>query len=62
MRRPSPRWLPRTLRARLTAGLVVLLAVASLGVGLTTAFALEGFLVRRLDQQLTAAGGRFTRL
>ncbi|MER7873435.1 HAMP domain-containing sensor histidine kinase [Streptomyces solisilvae] len=52
-------WLPRTLRARLTAGLVVLLAVASLAVGLTTVFALEGFLVRRVDQQLTAAGGRF---
>ncbi|MDX3228902.1 sensor histidine kinase [Streptomyces sp. ME19-01-6] len=51
--------LPRTLRARLTAGLVVLLAVASLAVGLTTVLALEGFLVRRVDQQLTAAGGRF---
>lgn len=51
--------LPRTLRARLTAGLVVLLAAASLAVGLTTVLALEGFLVRRLDQQLTAAGGRF---
>ncbi|GAA1301019.1 sensor histidine kinase [Streptomyces javensis] len=63
MTRPLTRWLcwwpPRTLRARLTAGLVVLLAVASLAVGLTTVFALEGFLVRRLDQQLTAAGGRF---
>ncbi|MEU4892616.1 HAMP domain-containing sensor histidine kinase [Streptomyces sp. NPDC044780] len=63
MRRPRtarlPGWLPRTLRARLTAGLVVLLAVACLAVGLTTVFALEGFLVRRLDQQLTAAGGRF---
>ncbi|MEU0845196.1 HAMP domain-containing sensor histidine kinase [Streptomyces sp. NPDC005962] len=53
------RRLPRTLRARLTAGLVVLLAVASLAVGLTTVFALEGFLVSRLDQQLTATGGRF---
>ncbi|OMI41090.1 two component sensor kinase [Streptomyces sparsogenes DSM 40356] len=64
MRRPPlPRALravlPRTLRARLTAGLVVLLAVASLAVGLTTVLALEGFLVRRLDQQLVAAGGRF---
>ncbi|WP_055558287.1 ATP-binding protein [Streptomyces sp. NBRC 110028] len=63
MRRPllagPVRWLPRTLRARLTAGLVVLLAVASLTVGLTTVLALEGFLVRRLDQQLTATAGRF---
>ncbi|WPB88773.1 sensor histidine kinase [Streptomyces malaysiensis] len=62
MTRPRTRltgWLPRTLRARLTAGLVVLLAVASLAVGLTTVFALEGFLVLRVDQQLTAAGGRF---
>lgn len=64
MSRPSlPRALraalPRTLRARLTTGLVVLLAVASVAVGLTTVLALEGFLVRRLDQQLIAAGGRF---
>ncbi|MGW3570689.1 sensor histidine kinase [Streptomyces sp. NPDC000941] len=59
MRRALQAVLPRTLRARLTAGLVVLLAAASLAVGLTTVLALEGFLVRRLDQQLTAAGGRF---
>ncbi|MDW6059060.1 ATP-binding protein [Streptomyces sp. FXJ1.4098] len=62
-RRPLPRALraalPRTLRARLTAGLVVLLAAASLAVGLTTVLTLENFLVRRLDQQLTAVGGRF---
>ncbi|WP_329077684.1 HAMP domain-containing sensor histidine kinase [Streptomyces niveus] len=51
--------LPRTLRAQLTTGMVVLLAVACLAVGITTVLALEGFLVRRLDQQLTASDGRF---
>ncbi|MFC9624969.1 sensor histidine kinase [Streptomyces sp. NPDC056930] len=55
MRRP----VPHTLRGQLTAGLVLLLAVACLAVGITTALALEGFLVSRLDQQLTASGGRF---
>ncbi|MBO8191225.1 HAMP domain-containing histidine kinase [Streptomyces oryzae] len=50
---------PRSLRARLTVGLVVLLAAACLAVGVTTVLALEGFLVRRLDQQLAASGGRF---
>ncbi|MEU0835501.1 HAMP domain-containing sensor histidine kinase [Streptomyces sp. NPDC005969] len=55
MRRPPP----HTLRGQLTAGLVLLLAAACLAVGLTTVLALEGFLVRRLDQQLTASGGRF---
>ncbi|MFJ8386526.1 sensor histidine kinase [Streptomyces sp. NPDC094438] len=56
MKRPA---LPRTLRARLTAGLVLLLALACLAVGVTTVLALEGFLVSRLDQQLSASGGRF---
>nr|WP_212912129.1 HAMP domain-containing sensor histidine kinase [Streptomyces sp. TS71-3] len=51
--------LPRTLRARLTTGLVVLLAVASLAVGLTTVLALRSFLEHRMDQQLTATEGRF---
>lgn len=53
------RLLPRTLRGQLTTGLVVLLALACLAVGVTTVVALEGFLVRRLDQQLSASGGRF---
>ncbi|MGW2634669.1 histidine kinase dimerization/phospho-acceptor domain-containing protein, partial [Streptomyces chattanoogensis] len=53
------RILPRTLRGQLTAGLVALLALACLAVGVSTVFALEGFLVRRLDQQLTASAGRF---
>lgn len=51
--------LPHTLRARLTSGLVVLLAAACLTVGITTVLDLEGFLVRRLDEQLVATGGRF---
>ncbi|AZS84078.1 HAMP domain-containing sensor histidine kinase [Streptomyces griseoviridis] len=55
MRRP----LPRTLRGQLTAGLVVLLALACLAVGVSTALALRGFLLGRLDLQLTASGGRF---
>lgn len=53
------RLLPRTLRSQLTAGLVALLALACLAVGVTTVFALGGFLVGRLDQQLSASGGRF---
>ncbi|MEU9947456.1 ATP-binding protein [Streptomyces sp. NPDC047939] len=55
MKRP----LPRTLRAQLTAGLVTLLALACLAVGITTALALRGFLMGRLDEQLSASGGRF---
>ncbi|WP_369360631.1 ATP-binding protein [Streptomyces sp. cg2] len=53
------RFLPRTLRSQLTAGLVALLALACLAVGVTTVVALEGFLVSRLDQQLSASAGRF---
>jgi two-component system OmpR family sensor kinase len=49
----------RSLRVRLTLGLVVLLALSCLAVGVATTAALEGFLVRRLDQQLTAVGGHF---
>lgn len=51
--------MPRTLRGQLTAGLVTLLALACLAVGITTALALEGFLMNRLDEQLSASGGRF---
>ncbi|ATL32249.1 sensor histidine kinase [Streptomyces formicae] len=50
---------PRTLRGQLTAGLVTLLALACLSVGISTALALRGFLMGRLDEQLTASGGRF---
>lgn len=53
------RLLPRTLRSQLTAGLVALLALVCVAVGVTTVVALDGFLVRRLDQQLAASAGRF---
>ncbi|WP_412539290.1 HAMP domain-containing sensor histidine kinase [Longispora sp. K20-0274] len=53
--RPTRAW---SLRARLLAGLVALLAVACLVVGVTTTLALRGFLVNQLDQQLVAAGHR----
>ncbi|MEV7326009.1 HAMP domain-containing sensor histidine kinase [Streptomyces sp. NPDC093970] len=53
------RLLPRTLRGQLTAGLVILLALACLAVGIITALALRGFLLGRLDEQLIASGGRF---
>lgn len=50
---------PRTLRARLTAGLVVLLAVSCAAVGLAAVVELNGFLTGRLDQQLRETGVRF---
>ncbi|NUR59035.1 MAG: HAMP domain-containing protein [Catenulispora sp.] len=50
---------PRTLRGRLTLGLVVLLTVIFAGVGLATAALLRTFLVDRLDQQLALAGPRY---
>ncbi|MEY9891003.1 two-component system OmpR family sensor kinase [Catenulispora sp. MAP5-51] len=50
---------PRTLRGQLTLGLVVLLAAIFAGVGFGTTALLRGFLVTRLDQQLTAAGPRY---
>ncbi|MFR9799307.1 sensor histidine kinase [Streptomyces sp. MS06] len=49
----------RSLRARLTAGLVVLLAVSCAAVGLAAVFELNGFLTRRLDEQLAQVGTRF---
>ncbi|MBO1418680.1 cell wall metabolism sensor histidine kinase WalK [Streptomyces sp. FH025] len=51
--------LPRTLRARLIAGLLVLLVATCAAVGFATTGALRHFLVGRLDQQLTEAGGRY---
>ncbi|MFC3577136.1 HAMP domain-containing sensor histidine kinase [Streptomyces yaanensis] len=50
---------PRTLRARLTAGLVVLLALSCAAVGVAAVVELDGFLLGRLDQQLHDAGPRF---
>ncbi|MFJ8789194.1 sensor histidine kinase [Streptomyces sp. NPDC102462] len=49
---------PRTLRARLCAGLVVLLAVSCAAVGVAAVVELDGFLTRRLDQQLADVGSR----
>jgi two-component system OmpR family sensor kinase len=52
-------WLAaRTLRTRLTAGVLVLLVVSCLGIGIATSITLQGFLVTRLDQQLKEAGSR----
>jgi two-component system, OmpR family, sensor kinase len=60
-RRPRPRrWLARrTLRGRLIAGLLALLAVACAAVGLVTYVALHGALLNQLDTQLTAASQRY---
>jgi len=44
--------LPRTLRGRLIAGLVALLAVACAAVGLVTYLAVQGSLSRELNSQL----------
>ncbi|WP_134655391.1 HAMP domain-containing sensor histidine kinase [Streptomyces sp. H23] len=49
----------RTLRARLTAGLLVLLAVACATVGGAAVLELNGFLTDRLDQQLADTGSAF---
>ncbi|WP_204076329.1 sensor histidine kinase [Planotetraspora phitsanulokensis] len=50
---------PRTLRARLVAGVLVLLALACAAVGVATSLALRGFLLQRVDQQLSMTVGRF---
>ena len=48
---------PRTLRGRLIAGLVALLAVACATVGLVTYFAVQGALSRELNGELQTATG-----
>ena len=50
---------PRTLRARLTVGLVVLLAVSCAAVGIAAVVGLQGFLTSRLDEQLGEVGPQF---
>ncbi|MGW5198954.1 sensor histidine kinase [Streptomyces spiralis] len=50
---------PRTLRARLTFGLVVLLAAGCAAVGVAAVVELNGFLIGRLDQQLGQTGPSF---
>ena len=47
-----------TLRRRLVFGIVGLLALVTVLIGVFSVFALQGFLVGRLDAQLTAATGR----
>jgi two-component system OmpR family sensor kinase len=54
------RWVARQpLRAKLIAVLVALLLVVCATVGVVTTLALRGFLIKRLDQQLAAAGSRY---
>ncbi|GII57455.1 sensor histidine kinase [Planotetraspora thailandica] len=53
------RIIPRTIRARLVAGVLVLLALACAAIGVATSLALHGFLLQRVDQQLPVAVGRF---
>jgi two-component system OmpR family sensor kinase len=50
----------RSLRLQIVALLLVLLSVSFVAVAGATAISLHGFLVERLDQQLVAAGDRFT--
>jgi two-component system OmpR family sensor kinase len=61
-RRPPAfqRWLSRrTLRGRLIAGLLALLAVACAAIGVVTYVGLRHGLTSQLDQQLTAASARY---
>ncbi len=54
------RWLARrTLRGRLIAGLLALLAVACAAVGAVTYVSLHGYLLGQLDQQLVQASVRY---
>ena len=50
---------PHTLRARLVATVLLLLAVAFAVIGVTTTFALRQFLYRRLDREVVDANNRF---
>jgi len=53
---PRPRW---TLRRRLVAGIVALLAAVSIVVGAVSVLALDRALVSKLDDQVAAASSRF---
>jgi len=58
---PTFSWLERRgLRWRMVALLVGLLLAGCLGVGVVTTVALHRFLIQRLDQQLVAAGDRYS--
>jgi two-component system OmpR family sensor kinase len=59
----GPRWFSfrgRSLRTQIVVVLLTLLLVSFLAVAGATALALRGFLIQRLDQQLVAAGDRFS--
>src|SRR5580700_11149347 len=59
-RRGLRHWLAgRTLRGRLIAGLVALLAVACAAVGIVTYLSLRGYLLSQLDGNVQAASARF---
>ncbi|MCK2216079.1 HAMP domain-containing histidine kinase [Actinomadura sp. ATCC 31491] len=51
--------LPRTLRGRLIAGLLALLALACAAVGVATSLGMDRFLLGRVDQQLAVIGVRY---
>ena len=53
------RWRELRLRTRIVALVLTLVTVAFALVAVVTVLAMNGFLIRRLDQQLTAAGGRY---
>ncbi|MGW3994585.1 sensor histidine kinase [Amycolatopsis sp. NPDC004772] len=55
---PAPRRGRLSLRAKLTGSMVVLLTVVCLIVGVVSEFALDLFLTRQIDQQLSAAANR----
>src|SRR5690348_1845292 len=56
----AKRWLGgRTLRGRLIAGLLALLAVACAAVGAVTYVSLHSYLLGQLDQQLVQASMRY---
>ena len=52
------RFLPSSLRGKLIAQLIVLLALVCVVVGVVTEVALSQFLIRQLDTQLSAAAER----
>ncbi|TNC22879.1 HAMP domain-containing sensor histidine kinase [Amycolatopsis alkalitolerans] len=58
---PRRRFVPSSLRGKLIAQLIVLLAVVCLVVGVVTEVALRSFLLHQLDARLTAASDRGTR-
>ncbi|WP_433430278.1 sensor histidine kinase [Nonomuraea sp. CA-141351] len=51
--------LPRTIRAKMIAGLLVLLALSCAVLGVATSLAMDRFLLGRIDQQLAGYGIRF---